>query len=177
VAAQLRGVPRHHDHVARAYSDLLLTSGADVGLARLGGMDPPDIKAERFAGGGQVGDLLELFQLERCTLGFLAPPTASWGGAGHARQVSQYDRFPSLRPRAALRPHTAAPANRPHRYGHRNGVRGREAHGFSRVRQSPARGIAPGHPLERHNGPCLVRGSWQWRTARPTGPSARPNTT
>jgi hypothetical protein len=44
--------------MARAYCDSLLAAGADVGLARLGGMDPPDIEAEGFAGGGQVGDLL-----------------------------------------------------------------------------------------------------------------------
>jgi hypothetical protein len=51
-------------------------------------MDPPDVEAERFAGGGQVGDLLELLQLERRTLGLLAPPTTSWGRAGHATQAS-----------------------------------------------------------------------------------------
>jgi hypothetical protein len=45
--------------------DRLLAPWADVGLARLGGMDAPDVEAEGFAGGGQVGDLLELFQLER----------------------------------------------------------------------------------------------------------------
>ena len=65
MAAKVGGVAGHHDDVARAYRDGLLTAGADVGLARLGGMDPPHIEAERFAGGGQVGDLLELFQFER----------------------------------------------------------------------------------------------------------------
>jgi len=65
VAAHLWGVPGHHDHMPRAYGDSLLTARADVGLARLGGMDPPDIEAEGFSRGSQVGDLLELFQLER----------------------------------------------------------------------------------------------------------------
>jgi hypothetical protein len=65
VTAQVRRIARHYNHVARADGDYLLAAGADVGLARLGGVDPPDIEAERFAGGGQVGDLLELFQFER----------------------------------------------------------------------------------------------------------------
>jgi hypothetical protein len=65
VAAQVRGVARHHDHVARADGDSLLTARADVGLAGLGRVDPADIEAEGFARGRQVGDLLELFQLER----------------------------------------------------------------------------------------------------------------
>lgn len=88
MTAQVRGVAGHHDHVARADGDYLLAAWADVGLARLGGVDPPDVEPERFAGRGQVGDLLELFQLERRTLGLLAPPTTSWGRPGHARQVT-----------------------------------------------------------------------------------------
>jgi len=88
VTAQVRRIAGHHDHVARADGDYLLAAWADVGLASLGGVDPPDVEAERFAGGGQVGDLLELFQLERRTLGLLAPPTTFWARAGHARQVS-----------------------------------------------------------------------------------------
>jgi hypothetical protein len=58
VTAQVGRVAGHNDNVARAYGDSLLASWADVGLARLGGMDPPDIEAEGFARGGQVGDLL-----------------------------------------------------------------------------------------------------------------------
>lgn len=58
VAAHVGGVPGDDDHMARAYGDSLLAAGADVGLARLSGMDPPDIEAEGFARGGQVGDLL-----------------------------------------------------------------------------------------------------------------------
>ncbi len=88
VTAQVRRVAGHHDHVARADGDYLLAAWADVGLASLGGVDPPDVEAERLAGRGQVGNLLQLFQLERRTLGLLAPPTTSWGRAGHARQVS-----------------------------------------------------------------------------------------
>ncbi len=65
VTAQVGGIPGHHDHMAGPDGDRLLAAWADVGLARLGGMDAPDVEAEGFAGGGQVGDLLELFQLER----------------------------------------------------------------------------------------------------------------
>ncbi len=86
--AHLGGVTGHDDYMAGAHGDSLLASGADVCLARLGGMDPPDIEAEGLPGGGQVGDLLELFQLERCTLGLLALPPASRPGARHATQVS-----------------------------------------------------------------------------------------
>src|SRR5271154_4070668 len=88
VTAQVGRIAGHHDHVARADGDYLLAAWADIGLARLGGMDPPDVKAECRACRGQVCDLLELFQLERRTLRLLAPPATSWGRAGHARQVS-----------------------------------------------------------------------------------------
>jgi hypothetical protein len=88
VPAHVRSVPGHDDHVAGAYRDRLVATWANVCLARLGGMDPPDVEAERLSGGGEVGDLLELFQLERCTLGLLAPPTASRRGAGHANKLA-----------------------------------------------------------------------------------------
>jgi hypothetical protein len=88
MAAHVRGVPGHHDHVAGADGDCLLAAGADVGLARLGGVDPPDIEAEGFPSGGQVGDLLQLLQLEGCTFGLLALSTASRPRARHATQVS-----------------------------------------------------------------------------------------
>jgi hypothetical protein len=88
MAAHVGGVPGHHDDVASPYGDRLLAARADVCLARLGGMDPPDIEAKRLAGRGQVGDLLELLQLERRTLGLLAPPTASRPRARHASQAS-----------------------------------------------------------------------------------------
>jgi hypothetical protein len=96
VTAQVRGIAGHHDHVPGADGDYLLAAWTDVGLARLGGMDPPDIEAERFAGGGQVSDFLELFQLERRTLGLLAPPTTCWGWAGHASQVSHSRPLPAV---------------------------------------------------------------------------------
>jgi hypothetical protein len=105
VTAQVGRIAGNHDHVACADGDYLLAAWADVGLARLGGVDPPDVEAERFAGRGQVGDLLELFQLERRTLGLLAPPTTSWGRAGHARQVSH------------SRPLLGGPPLPPHRNG------------------------------------------------------------
>jgi hypothetical protein len=88
VTAQVRRIAGHHDHMARAYGDSLLAPVADVCLACLGGMDPPDIEAQGFARGSQVGDLLQLLQLERGTLGLLAPPSSSRRGAGHATQVS-----------------------------------------------------------------------------------------
>ena len=65
MTAQVGRIARHHHHVASADGDYLLAAWADVGLACLGGVDPSDIEAERFAGRGQVGDLLELFQFER----------------------------------------------------------------------------------------------------------------
>ncbi len=65
MAAHVRGVAGHHHDVAGAYGNDLLAARADVSLARLSGMDPPDVEAERLARGRQVGDLLELFQLER----------------------------------------------------------------------------------------------------------------
>ena len=65
MAAHFGGIAGYHHNMARPDGDRLLAARADVGLARLGGMDPADVEAERLAGGGQVGDLLELFQLER----------------------------------------------------------------------------------------------------------------
>jgi hypothetical protein len=63
VAAHVRSVPGHDNHVTGAYRDRLLATWANVGLACLRGMDPPDVEAECLSGGCQVGDLLELFEL------------------------------------------------------------------------------------------------------------------
>jgi|HubBroStandDraft_1064217.scaffolds.fasta_scaffold913111_1 hypothetical protein len=52
MTTQVRGVAGHDDYMARANGDYLLAAWADVGFARLSGMDPPDIEAESFACGG-----------------------------------------------------------------------------------------------------------------------------
>jgi hypothetical protein len=45
MAAHVGGIPGYYHDMARAYGDGLLAARADVGLARLGGMDPADIEA------------------------------------------------------------------------------------------------------------------------------------
>lgn len=87
--AQVRGLPRHNDHVGCTYGDFLLATRADVRFACLGRMDPPDVEAELFAGCGQVRYLLQLFQLERCTFGPGPARAVSRGRSGHASQVSE----------------------------------------------------------------------------------------
>jgi hypothetical protein len=47
-------------------------------------MDTADIEAEWLAGGGEVSDLLQFLQLERCPGGTAPARTASWGRASHA---------------------------------------------------------------------------------------------
>ncbi len=56
--AQVRCVPRYHDDVRSPGCDLLLATRAQVGLARLGAVNAPDVQAERLARRRQVGDLL-----------------------------------------------------------------------------------------------------------------------
>jgi hypothetical protein len=58
VPAQIRGVSRDHDDVGYPGGDLLLAARAQIGLPRLRAVDAPDIKAEWFPCGGEVGDLL-----------------------------------------------------------------------------------------------------------------------
>ena len=89
MAAQVGRVPRHYDHVPGSDGDLLLAARAHVGLTCLGGVDAPDVEAQVLARSSQVCDLLQLFQLEGRALGLLAPPTAPWGGAGHASQATE----------------------------------------------------------------------------------------
>ncbi len=82
--AQVRGVPGHDYDVSRPDGDFVLAARAQVGLAGLGWVDAPDVEAEWFAGGGEVGDLLQLFQFERRPGRATPAGTAPWGGTSHA---------------------------------------------------------------------------------------------
>ena len=86
--AEVRGVARDHYDVSRAHGNFLLAAGAQVGLARLRRVDAPDVEAEGFAGSGQVGDFLQLLELERRARRTTPTGTASGGGASHACQAT-----------------------------------------------------------------------------------------
>ena len=80
--AQVRSVPRNDHDMGGAHRDLLLATGADIGLPRLRRVDPAYVEAESLAGSGQVGDLLQFLHLERRYR--TAPAaTTSRGGTSH----------------------------------------------------------------------------------------------
>jgi len=84
VPAQVRGVAGDNDDVSRPRCDFLLAARAEVGLAGLRWVDPPDVEAEGFTGGGQVRDLLQFLELERRAYGATPASTASGGRASHS---------------------------------------------------------------------------------------------
>ena len=82
--AEVRGVAGDDYNVSGPDGNFLLAAGAQVGLAGLRRVDTPDVEAEGFARGGQVGDFLQLLELQRCTRRTTPTGTAAGGGASHA---------------------------------------------------------------------------------------------
>ncbi len=100
--AQIRGVSRDHDDVSDPGGDFLLAAGAQVSFAGLRAVYAPDIKAEWFPGGGEVGDLLQLLQLERGAYRPVPTSTMPRSRARHGSQATHRQAWPVVTPCPAL---------------------------------------------------------------------------
>ena len=86
VAAEVGSISGYDDDVGCSGRDLLLATGAQVRLTSLGAVDSPDFDAKLQAAGGQVGDLLEVFQLPGGPPGAYPLPAPARGRTAHSQE-------------------------------------------------------------------------------------------